>query len=110
MNGDSKLTARAATSPVICGYCAGVTLRVVMAFWSSPVSAISRSTMTSGSIPIWNTNESGFASRLVSSAPSHSGLRTNVPPESSFHSPSSMYGPLENTARSDWSPLSWSAR
>ena len=40
--------------------------------------------MTSVSIPIWNTIESGLASRLVSSVPSHSGLRMNVPPVSSF--------------------------
>ena len=32
LNGDSKLTARSATAPVICGYWAGVMLRVEIAF------------------------------------------------------------------------------
>ncbi len=33
-----------------------------------------------------------------------------MPPVSSFHAPSSMYGPFENTSRLLLSPLSWSSR
>src|SRR3954468_9236849 len=85
-------------------------LRSVTAFWSWPVSAISRSAMTSLVRPSVNTTLSGRALRTSSVFGSQLVFRTKVPPLPEDHLPSSLYGPVEKTAKLDLSPWSWSLR